>query len=623
MSNSLEKKKHLLFPYVIGIYVIPILANLVMRFYIDGMRGILYLLTNPLIYAYCLVFTFIIVGTLAWNNRFMKSYTPDMEGEELAKFQRTFVKYPSTPLVAAIVYSLLAGVLIAAIKGSFKEYLAEEILICFSLEVLFGMPPYILFIRYYETQNGHLPFSEKHLSLSLKVRFLLVVLLCMIGLYGVSLISTKFIILHHAEYGGGFGLYKQIRLKQSVVFLTCVFIAILDVIMLLDGILHRVEFSRSLLNKMAGGDFSFETPEITSRDELGCLINDLSNVRLSVASLISYITKSSEQTVEIKEQLSAVSEQTSSAMTEMNGNLASITRSAGALDSNIGTVSQSMGRLGDVVGTIDKGIDDQVRLQQQSTSAVTEMAANIESIAGIAHGRIDAAKRLNSEAEEGRSVVEETISGIQEIDSSIENIKAITQVILTISSRTNLLAMNAAIEAAHAGDAGRGFSVVAEEIRKLAETSSVNSKQINDNIKDIIGKIEEAARRGDRTQESFDSLTRGIGDVVSSLMEIESSVSELKTGSTEITRAMADLDQNSLGLRDLSQQMNLERGEVTQALDGVLQISSENQAAMGEMSIGAREVMESSLSLNDQARKLDEATELLEKNVNLFKIVAE
>ncbi len=623
MTESSTGRAHLLFPHIVGIYFIPIVANVVMRFYIDGARGVIFLLKSPLMYVYLLGYMAFIMLTLVRNNRFMKGYVPGMTGEELESFQKTFVKYPTIPLAAAILYSLLAGVIIAFIKGSFKEYLAEEVLICFSLEVLFGMPSYILFIRYYEQQNGHIPFTEKHLSLSLKLRFLLVVMLCMVGLYGVSLISTKFIILHHAEYGGGFGLYRQIRIKQSVIFLACVAIATLDVIMLLDGILHRVGTSRTLLNKMAGGDFSFEPPTITSRDELGCLLSDLSNVRLSVASLISSITESSSRTVEIKEHLSAVSEQTSSAMTEMNGNLESINRSAGELDRNIGQVSQSMGRLGEAVGTIDSGIDNQVTLQQQSTSAVTEMAANIESIAGIARGRIDAARRLNGEAEEGRGVMEETITGIQEIDASIDNIKAITQVILTIASRTNLLAMNAAIEAAHAGDAGRGFSVVAEEIRKLAETSSENSKQINENIKEIIGRIEEAARRGGKTQESFDSLTRGIGEVVNSLMEIESSVSELKIGSTEITRAMTDLNQNSLNLRDLSQQMNREREEVSEALEGVLQISAENQAAMGEMSIGAREVMESSLSLQEQARRLDDATDSLEKNVNIFRISEE
>jgi len=164
---------------------------------------------------------------------------------------------------------------------------------------------------------------------------------------------------------------------------------------------------------------------------------------------------------------------------------------------------------------------------------------------------------------------------------------------------------------------------VAEEIRKLAETSSSNSKQINDNIKDIIGKIEEAARRGSRTQSSFGSLTRGIDEVVNALGEIEGSVSELKEGSGEIIRAMDDLENNSRSLRDLSHQMNGERAEVTKALEGALQISSENQSAMGEMGIGAKEVMESSLSLNEQARRLSEATESLEKNVGSFKISGE
>ncbi|MBN2625546.1 MAG: methyl-accepting chemotaxis protein [Spirochaetales bacterium] len=623
MGKKLEKKQRQLWPAILGIYLIPVLANIGMRFYIDGARGVMTLLGNPVMYAYIGGFTLIMLVLCFRNSRFMKGYSPELTGEDLEKFQRTFVKYPTLPLAGAIIYSVLAGIVVAYARGNLKEYISEEILLCFSLEMLFGMPPYILFIRLYERQNSHIPFSEKHMSLSLKARFTLVVFLCMISLYGVSLIGTKFIILHHAEFGGGFGLYNQIRIKQSVIFLICVFMAVMNVIMLLDGILHRIGLSRDILNKMSLGDFSFEETNITSRDELGSLLFDLSKVRANVAGLIRSISGSSSRTVAIKEQLSAVSEQSSAAMTEMNGNIESIARSAQNLDNNMGDVSRSMDSLGEAVRNIDNAIDEQARLQQQSSSAVTEMSANIESIADIAHRRIESADKLNREAEEGRVVIEETIAGIQEIDSSIDNIKEITQVILGIASRTNLLAMNAAIEAAHAGEAGRGFSVVAEEIRKLAETSSSNSKQINDNIKDIIGKIEEAARRGSRTQSSFGSLTRGIDEVVNALGEIEGSVSELKEGSGEIIRAMDDLESNSRNLRDLSHQMNGERAEVTKALEGALQISSENQSAMGEMGIGAKEVMESSLSLNEQARRLSEATESLEKNVGSFKISGE
>jgi methyl-accepting chemotaxis protein len=623
MGKKRERKHHQLWGHIAGIYLLPVLANIGMRFYIDGVRGVQTLLGHPVMYGYIGAFTLIMVLLSFRNSRFMKRYSGDLAGDDLEKFQKTFVKYPTQPLAGAIIYSVLAGIAVAYARGNLKEFISEEILLCFSLEMLFGMPPYILFIRFYERQNSHIPFSEKHMSLSLKARFSLVIFLCMISLYGVSLIGTKFIILHHAEFGGGFGLYNQIRTKQSVIFLICVFMAVMNVIMLLDGILYRIGLSRSILNSMSEGDFSYREENITSRDELGSLLFDLTKVRASVAALIRSISASSGRTVAIKEQLSAVSEQSSAAMTEMNGNIESIARSAQNLDNNMGDVSRSMDSLGEAVRNIDNAIDEQARLQQQSSSAVTEMSANIESIAGIAHRHIESGDKLNREADEGRVVIEETIAGIQEIDSSIDNIKEITQVILGIASRTNLLAMNAAIEAAHAGEAGRGFSVVAEEIRKLAETSSSNSKQINDNIKDIIGKIEEAARRGSRTQSSFGSLTRGIDEVVNALGEIEGSVSELKEGSGEIIRAMDDLESNSRKLRDLSGQMNGERVEVTKALEGALQISSENQSAMGEMGIGAKEVMESSLSLNEQAGLLSEATEGLEKNVGSFKISAE
>jgi methyl-accepting chemotaxis protein len=617
-----EKDRSLYLP-ILGIFILPVFANVGLRVFIDGLEGVLFLLSSPLIYSFVFLYSSGMLYLHYRNRCFMKKYSPEMKGEELEQFQKKFVKYPSLPLLATVLYGLLSGTLIAWVKGDFFSYFTEEMLYCFSLAMLFGMPTYILFIRGYEKQNGHLPFSEKYLSISLKIRFLLVIVLCMVSLFGVSLVGTKFIILHNSEIGGGEILYNHIRMRQGVIFLVCASMAVINVVMMLNGILERIGEARSHLSSMSEGDFSSHNISLSSRDELGCLLYDLSRVRYNVASLLGSIRASSGQTVEIQEQLTSASEQTSSAMTEMNGNMDSIARSARELDKNINIVSQSMDKLGEGVGAMDRGIDSQGQLQEQSSAAVTEMAANIESIADIAHSRITSAEDLNREALEGRTVIEETITGIQEIDSSVDNIKAITQVILSIASRTNLLAMNAAIEAAHAGEAGRGFSVVAEEIRKLAETSSVNSKQINDIIKDIVGKIEEAARRGGRTQTSFDSLTKGIGEVTNSLMEIEASVSELKTGSGEIISAMTDLEDNSHLLRRLSQAMTEERVAVNSSLEGVLQISAHNQSAMGEMGIGAREVLETALALSGEARRLNDAAEELEKNVGQFTIVAE
>ncbi|MDC7218681.1 MAG: methyl-accepting chemotaxis protein [Spirochaetales bacterium] len=620
MKNELERKNRKLLPYIMGIYLIPVVANIAIRIYIDNWSSVVLLLTSPLVYLYVCLYAGLIAFSYIRNRKFMDTYSPGMVGPELERFQKVFVKYPSLPLVGAIPYNLLAGVVIAFIRGDFTSYLTEEMILCFSIGMLFGMPTYIFFIRFYETQNGDLPYSDKYLSLSLKIRFLLVVMLCMVSLYGVTLVSTKFTILNHADSGQGLLLYQNIRIKQSVVFIGSISMAILNVVMLLNGILHRIDTSRDYLNRMSHGDFSFASPRLTSRDELGSLLHDVSNLQKNISELVRSITESSGQTVEIKDSLTESSEQTSSAMTQMNGNMENISRSARELDNSIESVSTSMEKLGQGVTALDHGMDNQTNLQQQTSAAVTEMAANIESIAHIAHGKIESANLLNREADEGRVVIEETISGIREIDASVDNIKEITQVILSISSRTNLLAMNAAIEAAHAGEAGRGFSVVAEEIRKLAETSSANSKQINDNIKDIIGKIEEAARLGNRTQTSFDSLTQGIGDVVDSLREIEGSVSELKIGSGEITGAVGNLEESTQALRTLSQTMKEERISVDRELEQVLQISSQNQSAMGEMGIGARDVLDTALTLSEQAQTLDRATEELKSKMGNFKV---
>lgn len=606
------------FPHVIGIFFIPILSNLLLRLYITGIGAILPILTSPTVYFFEFSTILIMVILFIKNKAYMSKFSFSMKGDELDSYQKVFVKYPSTLIVATVLYGIVGGIVVATTREDFSKYLGEEILVCSALAVLYALPSYIFFIRHYESRYGHIPFSMNHLSLSLKLRFILVVFFCLYGIFGITMVSIKTILISHDATATD--IYGLISMKLGIIFLITIITSLYNVYKLLGGILRRIGTTRSILDEMSDGDFAFNNPNITSRDELGCLIHDLIGVKEKVSSLISEISDQSGNTTMIKEHLGAVSEEATSSMTQMNGNIDSMSRAATRLDENVTEVVQSMENLGSAITSIETGIDEQADLQQQSASAIIEMTASIESIADIAKNRISSADKLNKESEEGKAVLSETLESIQEIDESISNIKDMTTLILNIASQTNLLAMNAAIEAAHAGEAGRGFSVVAEEIRKLAETSSANSKKINDNIKHIIKRIEEASRRGAKTQSSFDTMTGGIKEVIDSLVEIEGSVSELKAGSSQITEVVTELDRNSHVLRDHSTKMNQERTGVVKAISGVQQISSENQIAMHEMGLGAKEVLESSLSLNEEAVRLSDATGQLETSIRKFKI---
>ncbi|NTV10985.1 MAG: methyl-accepting chemotaxis protein [Zoogloea sp.] len=205
-------------------------------------------------------------------------------------------------------------------------------------------------------------------------------------------------------------------------------------------------------------------------------------------------------------------------------------------------------RLEEAMKTIENGARQQAERVMQVAAAMEEMSVSINEVSENTRLNFDAARKTEAMAQEGMSgmaqgiasteravgVVERTQQEISEVDSAVAKISEITQIIREIADQTNLLALNAAIEAARAGEQGRGFAVVADEVRKLAERTSLSTAGIKDAVEDIVGRSKDAVR----------SMSGAVTEVSASSEMIRSgssSLDEIVRASEEVVKIADDI----------------------------------------------------------------------------------
>ncbi len=330
--------------------------------------------------------------------------------------------------------------------------------------------------------------------------------------------------------------------------------------------------------------------------------------------------KVSDSTMEVKNELASSTEQTASAINEISANNASMKKQVGLLNNNIMETSSSTTEIDANIESLRRIIEEQASLAVQATASVNQMIAAVDNVASISAAKTESVKGLVERALTGGEKLSETNRVINEVAGSIGDIREMMSMINNIASQTNLLSMNAAIEAAHAGDAGRGFSVVADEIRKLAENTSENSKNIESVIGNIIENIELATRTGVATRKAFADIQSEIEVTEKALSEISYSTGELAAGGKEILRAMTRLSEVSESSRTGAVEMKKGSRAVSGAMSNIESISEFVTRGMEEITLGIEEISQALQDINRIIKVLDDNSESLDELIRKFRV---
>ncbi|MGL1892288.1 MAG: methyl-accepting chemotaxis protein [Spirochaetaceae bacterium] len=375
---------------------------------------------------------------------------------------------------------------------------------------------------------------------------------------------------------------------------------------------------RQEVSKLTSGNLTLDF-NTEGNDEITDLKKDLSRFLVKLNQSITEIKKISVINSSIKESLLESTEESSAATGQIKSNIDSINNQLQLLDDSIKQSLSSIETIDNIITEESSQISKQITMVEQASTSITQMISSINCVVKTTEINQEATGLLVSIAQSGGQQINSTSVVINEVKEYISDINNMADFIQSISQQTNLLAMNAAIEAAHAGDAGKGFAVVADEIRKLAEASSRSSKDIRSTIKSIILKITEAGDSSDSTIVAFKSINEQIQNVEETHSGIHQSMKELKVGSSSILEAMFHLKKFSKDVQEGSENMNGASAVVSSTITQVQRVSIETMSGMNEMVMGINEILESMNHLTDISMEIHGISEELNNSVSFFR----
>ena len=287
----------------------------------------------------------------------------------------------------------------------------------------------------------------------------------------------------------------------------------------------------------------------------------------------------------------------------------------------------SVQKTGDVVEKIihkiqnlDKEIEAQTEAVALSSAAVEEMAANIASITQTLEKNNNLIKEMYSMTIDGKNGARRANSIVTQIAERSDSLLEASVIIQNIASQTNLLAMNAAIEAAHAGETGKGFAVVADEIRKLAEESNAQGKQIGGALKESIEIIRVMIEAGNGAEQTFDRVYELATQISEREDFITKSMQDQMSANQEVLDAIKDINTTANTVKTNSSEMLSGSSDVAKEMNILDSLTQGITNSMDEMSAGALQINNAIVEINELVQQNRDSIGILANKVKEFTV---
>ena len=359
---------------------------------------------------------------------------------------------------------------------------------------------------------------------------------------------------------------------------------------------------------------------VRTDDEIGSVVIGFNQFAGKLQAIIKEIKGSESVLSSAGKNLENVSHETASSITQIMANIGSVSSQILNQASSVEETAGAVNEIASNIESLEKMIANQSAGVTEASAAVEQMIGNIGSVNNSVEKMAKSFDELLVNTKVGSQKQSDVNEKIKQIEAQSKILQDANQAIGTIASQTNLLAMNAAIEAAHAGDAGKGFSVVADEIRKLSETSSQQTKRIREELKKIKDSIANVVNASEDSRVAFNSVSDKITETDQVIQQIKAAMEEQNAGSRQISQVLHVMNDSTSEVRVASAEMSAGNKAI---LDEIQQLQNATMAikdSVHEMEQGAQQINENGASLSEITNMVNESIVQIAEQIGQFKV---